>query len=168
LSDAGQGPIPRTGDTGNETPCNARGLNYRLSARRVWKLRGSFCRRQLVTAVSQLLNSGRQKSKTCPTRARGALKLGERHHIPTRMSRSAGDSSWLLRSHAARPLCASINFRKRAILTRRSRASGAMINCQRACPWRFAVGLPPRRRGATHMLDRLTRPARFFKAVYGN
>jgi hypothetical protein len=42
---------------------------YRLSARRVLELRGSFCRRQLVTAVSQLLNSGRQKSKARPTRA---------------------------------------------------------------------------------------------------
>jgi ABC-type multidrug transport system ATPase subunit len=27
----GRGPIPRTGDAGNETPCNTRDLNYRAS-----------------------------------------------------------------------------------------------------------------------------------------
>jgi ABC-type multidrug transport system fused ATPase/permease subunit len=43
--DAGPGPIPRVGDAGNETPCNTRGLNYRLSLRRAWELSGSLCRR---------------------------------------------------------------------------------------------------------------------------
>jgi ABC-type multidrug transport system ATPase subunit len=45
-------------------PCNTRGLNYRLSARRVWELSGSLCRRpnsRLDCAVWALLTSRRRR-----------------------------------------------------------------------------------------------------------